>query len=59
MDTTETNAFESIADLNKIIAVRLLDDAGKSAQMKTPDLSYFTPLVQQVVISMQAMNIAE
>ena len=49
MNTTETKAFESNPNLNKIIAVRLLDDAGKSAQMKTPDFSYFAPMVQRVV----------
>ena len=49
MDAAEVRAFEAKPNLNQIIAVRLLDDAGKSADMKTPSFSYFAPMVQRVV----------
>lgn len=49
MDAEEVQAFESNPNLNKIIAVRLLDDAGKSADMETPSFAYFAPMVQRVV----------
>ncbi len=49
MGTEEVKAFESNPNLNKIIAVRLLDDAGKSANMETPSFEYFAPMVQRVV----------
>lgn len=49
MDAAEVKAFESKSDLSEIIAVRLLDDAGKYADMKTPSFSYFAPMVQRTV----------
>lgn len=58
MNAAEVKAFETNPNLDKIIAVRLFDDAGKSATMKTPEFSYFAPLVQQVVNQHHALQVA-
>lgn len=49
MDAEEVAAFERNPNLKDIIALRYLDDAGKHADMETPDFAYFAPMVQRVV----------
>ncbi len=49
MSESEIAAFEQNPNLEKIIAVRYLDDAGKYADMKTPDFAHFAPMVQRIV----------
>jgi len=49
MNETEIASFERNPNLNQIITVRYLDDAGKSAGMPTPSFSDFAPLVQRIV----------
>ena len=49
MNKKEVVEFEKKPNLEKIIQVRYLDDAGKSATMKTPDFWHFAPMVQRVV----------
>jgi len=51
MNKTEIADFEKNPNLQQIIAVRYLDDAGKSADMQTPDFSDFAPMLQRVVDS--------
>ena len=51
MNETEIADFEKNPNLDQIIAVRYLDDAGKSADMKTPTFSDFVPMVQNIVDS--------
>ena len=41
--------FEKNPNLEKIIAVRYLDDAGKRPDMETPDYWHFAPMVQRIV----------
>jgi hypothetical protein len=45
----EVVEFEKNPNLDQIIAVRYLDDAGKHADMETPDYWYFAPMVQRMV----------
>ena len=45
----EVVEFEKNPNLDQIIAVRYLDDAGKRAGMETPDYWYFAPMVQRMV----------
>ena len=45
----EVVEFEKNPNLDQIIAVRYLDDAGKHADMETPDCWYFAPMVQRMV----------
>mgnify|MGYP001197384428 FL=1 len=45
----EVVEFEKNPNLDQIIAVRYLDDAGKQAGMETPDYWYFAPMVQRMV----------
>ena len=45
----EVVEFEKNPNLDQIIAVRYLDDAGKHAGMETPDYWYFAPMVQRMV----------
>ena len=49
MSEKEVAEFEKNPNLEKIIQVRYLDDAGKSADMKTPDFWHFAPMVQHIV----------
>jgi len=49
MTTAEIAAFEKNPNLEAIITVRYLDDAGKQAGMETPDFWHFAPMVQRLV----------
>ncbi len=49
MTAEEVAAFEKIPNLDQIIAVRYLDDAGKHPDMQTPDFWHFAPMVQRMV----------
>ncbi|MGI9410172.1 MAG: (R)-1-hydroxy-2-trimethylaminoethylphosphonate oxygenase [Hyphomicrobiaceae bacterium] len=49
MDDEEVDEFEKNPNLDQIIRVRYLDEAGKRADMTTPPFSHFAPIVQRVV----------
>ena len=49
MSATEVTEFQKNPNLDKIIQVRYLDDAGKHPGMKTPNFDYFAPMVQRLV----------
>ncbi|MCP4209502.1 MAG: HD domain-containing protein [Shimia sp.] len=49
MSGDEVTTFEANPNLEKIIQVRYLDEAGKRADMVTPDFWHFAPTVQRVV----------
>lgn len=49
MNADEVEAFERLENLADIIQVRYLDDAGKEADLATPDFAYYAPMVQRVV----------
>ena len=49
MDAKEVAVFEQNENLEQIIAVRYLDDAGKRPDMVTPDFWHFAPMVQRMV----------
>jgi phosphonate degradation associated HDIG domain protein len=49
MSADEVAAFETNPNLAEIIQVRYLDEAGKVADMITPDYAHFAPMVQRVV----------
>lgn len=49
MSPEEVLEFEKNPNLKEIIAVRYLDDAGKRADMETPDFKHFAPRVQRLV----------
>lgn len=49
MAPDEIAAFEQNPNLDQIVQVRLLDDAGKEPDMETPDFAHFAPMVQRVV----------
>ena len=49
MSDDEVAAFEQNPNLDDIVTVRYLDDAGKHADMETPDFAHFAPMVQRVV----------
>ena len=49
MDPEEIANFEENPNLEQIIAVRYLDDAGKRPDLKTPDYWHFAPMVQRMV----------
>lgn len=49
MTPEEVADFERMPNLKKIIQVRYLDDAGKHAEMVTPDFWHFAPMVQRIV----------
>jgi len=51
MSDEEVAEFETNPNLKKIIQVRYLDEAGKIADMETPDYGHFAPMVQRVVDS--------
>lgn len=49
MSAEEVVEFEQNPNLEKIIQVRYLDEAGKRDDMQTPDFQHFAPMVQRVV----------
>ncbi len=49
MTAEEVAEFDKMPNLKKIIEVRYLDDAGKHADMETPDFWHFAPMVQRIV----------
>lgn len=49
MDPGEIAEFEKNPNLEAIIQVRYLDDAGKRADMDSPEFAHFAPSVQRVV----------
>lgn len=49
MSAEEVATFETNPNLEAIIAVRYLDEAGKRPDMQTPDFWYFAPRVQRLV----------
>lgn len=49
MSRGEIAAFESNPNLDAIVQVRHLDDAGKQAGMETPPFGHFAPMVQRLV----------
>lgn len=49
MSAEEVAEFEQNPNLDQIIAVRYLDDAGKRPDMETPDYWHFAPMVQRMV----------
>lgn len=49
MAAREVAEFEQNQNLQKIVQVRYLDDAGKEAGMATADYWYFAPMVQRLV----------
>jgi len=49
MDEAEVAAFEKNPNLEAIVQVRHLDDAGKRADMNTPSFAHFAQMVQRVV----------
>jgi len=49
MSAEEVAEFEKNPNLDQIIAVRYLDDAGKRPDMQTPDFWHFAPMVRRMV----------
>jgi phosphonate degradation associated HDIG domain protein len=49
MTPAEVAAFEANPNLQDIITVRYLDEAGKDPDLQTPDFAHFAPMVQRVV----------
>ncbi|MGI9426493.1 MAG: (R)-1-hydroxy-2-trimethylaminoethylphosphonate oxygenase [Hyphomicrobiaceae bacterium] len=49
MSVAEAAAFEKKPNIEEIIQVRYLDDAGKRSDMSTPPFSHFAPMVQRIV----------
>jgi phosphonate degradation associated HDIG domain protein len=49
MNATEVAEFEKNPNLETIIAVRYLDEAGKRPEMETPDYWHFAPMMQRQV----------
>jgi len=49
MNEEEAAAFERIADIEKMLQVRRLDEAGKTPGRRTPGFRHFAPLVQRLV----------
>ena len=49
MNEEEAAAFERVADIEKMLEVRRLDDAGKTPGRRTPGFRHFAPLVQRLV----------
>lgn len=49
MTADEVAEFERNPNLKEIVQVRYLDDAGKRADMDTPDFAHFAPMVQRIV----------
>lgn len=51
MNAAEVTEFRRNPNLDQIIQVRYLDEAGKHADMETPSFAHFAPMVQRVVDS--------
>ena len=51
MNAAEVAEFRRNPNLEQIIQVRYLDEAGKHADMETPPFAHFAPMVQRVVDS--------
>tara|TARA_B100001109_G_C18848417_1_gene468018 strand:+ start:1245 stop:1835 length:591 start_codon:yes stop_codon:yes gene_type:complete len=49
MSSDEISKFEENPNLEKIITVRHLDDAGKDPNLETPDFWHFAPKVQSMI----------
>lgn len=49
MSSEEVAAFERNPNLDDIIRVRHLDDAGKDPAMETPPFAHYAPMIQRVV----------
>ncbi|WP_171209182.1 MULTISPECIES: HD domain-containing protein [unclassified Ruegeria] len=49
MSAEEVATFQANPNLEAIIQVRYLDEAGKSPDMDTPDFAHFAPMVQRMV----------
>ncbi len=49
MNDLEVAEFERNPNVQDIVAVRYLDDAGKDPDMQTPGFAHFAPMVQRVV----------
>ena len=49
MNEEEAAAFERIADIEKMLQVRRVDDAGKTPGRRTPGFRHFAPRVQRLV----------
>jgi len=49
MDAVEIADFEKNVNLNDIVSVRYLDDAGKEANMRTPTFDHYVPMIQRIV----------
>jgi phosphonate degradation associated HDIG domain protein len=49
MSVEEVAEFGKNPNLEAIVQVRYLDEAGKRADMETPDFGHFTPMVQRMV----------
>jgi [1-hydroxy-2-(trimethylamino)ethyl]phosphonate dioxygenase len=49
MNASEVAEFQRNPNLEQIIQVRYLDEAGKHADMETPPFAHFAPMVQRVV----------
>ncbi|WP_171131993.1 MULTISPECIES: HD domain-containing protein [unclassified Ruegeria] len=49
MSAEEVATFQANPNLEAIIQVRYLDEAGKSPDMDTPDFAHFAPIVQRMV----------
>lgn len=49
MSAEEVTEFERNPNLQQIIQVRYLDEAGKQPDMETPPFAHFAPMVQRVV----------
>ena len=49
MNAEEVAEFQKNPNLDQIIQVRYLDEAGKHADMQTPPFAHFAPMVQRVV----------
>ena len=56
MSAEEVAVFEQNPNLEKIVQVRHLDEAGKDPDMETPDFWHFAPMVQRIVDQMAAAS---
>ena len=54
MSNEEISEFEKLENLEKIILVRELDDAGKKPGFKTPNFWHFAPMVERLVNQREA-----
>ena len=56
MSAEEVAVFEQNPNLEKIVQVRYLDEAGKDPDMETLDFWHFAPMVQRIVDQMAAAS---